>query len=288
MTDHATEPAVVDADVVEDTDTTTAGEPSTAVAVVDAAAGAIVHGAAPADIIANATEIATVLADVIEKRGLAKQLGKDPSRKYIEVSGWQALGTMLGALGGQPLHAETQWTRPIDGGWEACVEIRTPAGVVVGRAEAMCTRAERTWEHRADYALRSMAETRAESRAFRRAAGWIVTLAGYSPTPAEEIPDTPAAGAPAASEKGVQTATAAAGYVLRATGLPDDHAAKLAAGVLARLAENAGGALTTDHTNALIALGDALVQNNKAATAAATTTAAAEPQGDGDDAHGNG
>jgi hypothetical protein len=67
-----------------------------------------------------------------------------------------------------------------------------PRGVVVGRAEAMCSRSENTWRNRDDYAVRSMAETRAESRAFRRAIGWIVSIAGYNPTPAEEMPPTEA------------------------------------------------------------------------------------------------
>jgi hypothetical protein len=129
---------------------------------------------------------------------------------------------MLGALGGEALHAETVWTRPVrdpetgalvkhhytvkettkrkngdtvtreyevDGhDWEACVEVKTAAGIVVGRAEAMVSRAESTWATRSDPANRSMAETRAESRAFRRAIGWIVAIAGYNPTPAEEMP----------------------------------------------------------------------------------------------------
>jgi hypothetical protein len=59
--------------------------------------------------------------------------------------------------------------------------------VLVGSAEGMCARDEETWNDRSDYALRSMAETRAESRAYRRAVGWLVNLAGYNPTPAEEM-----------------------------------------------------------------------------------------------------
>jgi hypothetical protein len=57
----------------------------------------------------------------------------------------------------------------------------------------MVSRAEEKWSRRDDYALRSMAETRAESRAWRKAIGWIVHLAGYNPTPAEEMGHTPGA-----------------------------------------------------------------------------------------------
>lgn len=199
---------------------------SMALAVVDGTAGAIIRADQPEEILAKAHQIAKPLADLIESAGLAANVGG--RRKHVEVGGWQACGTLLGALGGLPLHAETIWTRRVqgdDGGfhrtrytatvtrwpkgkgpdkpvttttyevdgfdWEACVEIRTPGGVVVGRAEAMVSRGEETWNDRADYALRSMAETRAESRAWRKAIGWIVHLAGYNPTPAEEMGHSP-------------------------------------------------------------------------------------------------
>jgi hypothetical protein len=206
---------VIEGTVVEEPQAPAA---STALAVVDGAAGAVIRAEQPEEILAKAHQIARPLANLIEQAGLAKNLGGN--RKHVEVGGWQAAGTMLGALGGQALHAETVWTRIVrdpasgeplrrsvritkqgstaefDGyDWEACVEVRTPAGVVVGRAEAMCSRTEKTWANRDDYAVRSMAETRAESRAYRRAIGWVVHLAGYNPTPAEEIPE---------SEQGIQ------------------------------------------------------------------------------------
>jgi hypothetical protein len=194
--------------------------------------GAIIRAEQPDEIITKATTIADALKKLIDAQGLAASMGGN--RKHVEVGAWQACGSMLGALGGQPLHAETVWTRvatdpgtgmairhaytaevkhykwvngskqhastttyDVDGyDWEACVEIRTPDGTVVGRAEAMCSRAEEKWSKRDDYAVRSMAETRAESRAYRRAIGWIVHMAGYSPTPAEEMP-TPQAELPA-------------------------------------------------------------------------------------------
>src|SRR5678816_2244550 len=38
------------------------------------------------------------------------------------------------------------------------------------------------------FQLRSMAQTRAASKALRNALAWVVVLAGYRPTPAEELP----------------------------------------------------------------------------------------------------
>ncbi len=193
------------------------------------AASQYVRGGTPGEILGNAGVIAKALKDLIETQGLAAPMGG--GKKHVEVGAWQACGAMLGALGGVPLHAETIWTRrmladdgvtlqrttytatvtrypkgkgkdkpvnvttfDVDGfDWEARVEVRTPDGTVVGSAEAMCSRGESTWSERDDNALRSMAETRAESRAYRRAIGWIIHMAGYSPTPAEEMGHVPGA-----------------------------------------------------------------------------------------------
>lgn len=230
------EPPPGGADLAQEAAPPAATEPSTAVAVIEGNAGAIIRAEEPREILRKAREIAIPLAELIESAGLSVALDRrNPRRKHVEVGGWQATGALLGALGGQPLHGETVWTRPardpatgeairrtytatverkkwgnvdgrrqiietttttydVDGyDWEARVEIRTPGGVVVGIAEAMVSRTEETWNRRDEYALRSMAETRAESRAWRKATGWIVHLAGYNPTPAEEMGHTPGA-----------------------------------------------------------------------------------------------
>jgi hypothetical protein len=98
------------------------------------------------------------------------------------VEGWTLLGTMLGVF---PV---CEWTRKLDDGWEARVVAKTLAGQTVGAAEAECLRSERSWSSRDDYALRSMAQTRATSKALRQPLGFVVTLAGFEATPAEEMP----------------------------------------------------------------------------------------------------
>ena len=52
----------------------------------------------------------------------------------------------------------------------------------------MSTSGEENWQDRDDYALRSMAQTRATSKALRQPLGFVITLAGFDPTPAEEMP----------------------------------------------------------------------------------------------------
>jgi hypothetical protein len=75
-------------------------------------------------------------------------------------------------------------------GYEASFEARTLTGAVVGGAEAVCKRTEgKPWTWGADYALKSMAQTRATSKALGSALRFIITMAGYSGTPVEEMDD---------------------------------------------------------------------------------------------------
>lgn len=76
-------------------------------------------------------------------------------------------------------------------------------GQVVGWGEGRATRAEKRWVSAEDYAVASMAQTRGQSRTLRGCLGFVVSLAGYAPTPAEEADDSapespaPASAAPA-------------------------------------------------------------------------------------------
>jgi hypothetical protein len=105
---------------------------------------------------------------------------------------------------------ETEWTRQIEGGWEARVVAKTLNGQVVGAAEAMCTHSENTWRNRDEYALRSMAQTRAVSKALRLPLGFVMQLAGYEATPAEEMP-TDDGGAAASTQRRPVVTTGLAG-----------------------------------------------------------------------------
>ena len=91
---------------------------------------------------------------------------KAPSRKHIikvgrsehlMIEAWTTVGSTLG------ISPYVVWSKPLPGGngWEARAEARTVDGRIVGAAEAMVTREERNWTRAEDYALRSMAQTRA-------------------------------------------------------------------------------------------------------------------------------
>lgn len=132
----------------------------------------------PATVVEQATTAANILKDVIRKQGL---ISKISNKEYPRCEAWTLLGSMLG------IFPVLQWSRQVPGGWEARVEAKTLSGAVVGAAEALCLRSERNWKDRDDFALRSMAQTRATAKALRMPLGFVMTLAGFEPTPAEEM-----------------------------------------------------------------------------------------------------
>jgi hypothetical protein len=132
----------------------------------------------PDVVVAQAAKVAGALCEVINSQGLYVTIR---GKKYVKVEGWTLLGTMLGVF---PI---TVWSRKLEDGWEARVEARTLDGRVVGAAESMCTRAETRWRTADEYAIRSMAATRTTGKALRQPLGFVMPLAGFQETPAEEM-----------------------------------------------------------------------------------------------------
>ncbi len=169
----------------------------------------------PEEFVAGYVRISNTLSRVVREKKLYSNIqGKD----HVLVEGWTLLGSMLGVF---PV---TVWTKPVldaegnQNGWEARVEARTRDGGIVGAAEAECLRSEAMWSFnppkgkpRDDYALRSMAQTRATSKALRQPLGFVMTLAGFNATPAEEIPSEASTGPKMASRDQARRLFAIAG-----------------------------------------------------------------------------
>lgn len=142
----------------------------------------------PVEIIERASAVASALSEVLKQRGLTTKIGQ---KDHVQVEGWTLCGAMLGVF---PV---VEWTRKLENGWEARVEARTKDGAVVGAAEAECLNTETRWKSADDYAIRSMAQTRAISKALRAPLGFVVHLAGFAATPLEEmVADEPSAPRP--------------------------------------------------------------------------------------------
>lgn len=130
-----------------------------------------------------ASKMATVLKDIIEKQGLSVSL-RNGKEKYVTVEGWNTLGTMLGICpvteNVEPFPTNAKY------GFKARVSLYMSNGNRLATAEAVATS---VGFQKDEFAVYSMAQTRATGKAYRMALSWIMKLAGYEVTPAEEMPE---------------------------------------------------------------------------------------------------
>lgn len=141
-----------------------------------------IHGHGAGDLIASATETAKHLAGLVEKQKLYSVI---QGRKFVRCEGWTTLAVMMGVL---PREISND---PIPGttGYKAVIAlVRVADGVELTRASAQCGADEETWAKRPAYARQSMAATRATGKACRMAFSWVMQMAGFEPTPEEEMP----------------------------------------------------------------------------------------------------
>ncbi len=149
-------------------------------------------------------------------------------------------------------------TEPVDGGYKATVEARTADGRVIGRADALCTKHEKRgpWQSADDYARLSMAQTRATSKALKGPLGFVVSLAGFAATPAEEMTFAePEPAAPPPASNGRKLSPRQREMVRGAIADLDQNEALLFAAVGVGSAEE----LTSDHAKQIRVLLDAAI-----------------------------
>jgi hypothetical protein len=182
---------------------TTAVEVGTEVAVVEHHQPAgLFRTEDPVEVVEKAVRVADALKAVIVSKQLFTMI---QGKAHVGVEGWTLLGSMLGVT------AVCTHTEKLDDvTWKATVEARDQHGRVVGQADALCSGREKRgpWKNADDYARCSMAQTRATSKALKGPLGFVLSLAGYATTPAEEMtfaePDlpTPVSSSPAQASGG--------------------------------------------------------------------------------------
>ena len=154
----------------------------------------------PAEKLTQAKKYAVELANLIDKNNLFSMI---KSKKYVLCEGWTALAGLLGVF------ANTDYCKRRDDEKDACIYdarvfLQTTDGRIIATAESVCSSRENNWRNRDEYAIKSMAQTRATAKACRLAFSWIMVLAGYEPTPAEEMDNSDSSGSDdTASEKQV-------------------------------------------------------------------------------------
>lgn len=159
----------------------------------------------PVEVLENARTAAKALMTVVEQK-------KHPvimnGEQYLEFEDWQTVGQFYG-YAVKTLDAIPVEVNDSKGAKAAALLINMKTGEVVGGAEAYCMRDEPKWNTRPKYEyqgegedrkrvqvgeepvpwfqLASMAQTRAGAKAYRNRLAWVAVLAGYRPTPAEEM-----------------------------------------------------------------------------------------------------
>lgn len=130
-----------------------------------------------------ARKVAKLLKDIIDQRPKKVIIN---GKQYIDFEAYQTIASFYGYSVG------TEWTMPIvvsDNiiGYSAKANVFNKEGRLVSSAESSCTKDEDNWKNKPDFQVRSMAQTRACVKALRNVFAWVVVLAGYEPSPAEEM-----------------------------------------------------------------------------------------------------
>ena len=111
--------------------------------------------------------------DVARARGFVRKYGEGQQHEFYGLPAWQLLGLTYGLV------PYLEWSRQIDGGWEARSVVKTRDGQEVSAAEAMCLRSEPNRRNASEHTLRAMASTRANRNALRSCLGAALVLAGF-------------------------------------------------------------------------------------------------------------
>ena len=127
------------------------------------------------------------MAQVLKQHIVNQKLYTPISGKnYAHVEGWQFAGGLLGIYPKVARIENLSDTKEIK--WLAEVHIIERAtDKVIGVGIAICSNKESKKKNFDEYAILSMAQTRAIGKAYRNLIGWVMKLAGYEATPSEEM-----------------------------------------------------------------------------------------------------
>ena len=138
---------------------------------------------APKQVLAEAQEAAKALQSVIAQ---SPTVVKFNGKSYLSFEHWQTCGRFYGVT------AKVVSTEPVEmdgvkGFISRAEAINTQTGQVISAAESMCMNDEPNWSKKPLFQLRSMAQTRSCAKALRNVLAWVVVLAGYEASVAEEM-----------------------------------------------------------------------------------------------------
>lgn len=140
----------------------------------------------PKEVLERASRAAKAIQDIVSKNP-KKVIIK--GEQYLKFEDWQTIGEFYRVT------PKIEWSRfiEVDGnkGYEAKANVVDSAtGRIISSAEAMCLSNEGFWGQKSLNQMRSNAQTRAAAKALKMRLSHIAVMAGYSPTPAEEMDES--------------------------------------------------------------------------------------------------
>ena len=128
-------------------------------------------------------ELSKDLSRLIKDKGLSSSI---QGKQFVNVEGWQFAGASLGLM---PIITETtDMSKEDEIRYQAKCEVRNiTTGQLMAVGIALCSNKEKTKRYFDEYAILSMAQTRAIGKAYRNLLAWLMKAAGFEATPAEEM-----------------------------------------------------------------------------------------------------
>jgi hypothetical protein len=135
------------------------------------------------------------LQDFVDKQQLSIEI---VGKRYVLMEGWQFVAALdnvipkvvkVENLSGdyEEFLPNGQTIKRKEIKWLVEVEVYDKNGNVVSKGFGLASSKEAKRRGQDEYAILSMAQTRAIAKALRNRYGWLMKLAGYEPTPAEEM-----------------------------------------------------------------------------------------------------
>lgn len=131
---------------------------------------------------AEVLEMATVLKNYIVHQRLYTYI---KGKNYAHVDGWQFAGFLSGMTAA--VEEETNLSNDKEIKWKVRARLYQGNEQTPHVGVAICSNKETSKKSFDEYAVLSMAQTRAIGKAYRNRIGWIMKLAGYESSPSEEM-----------------------------------------------------------------------------------------------------
>lgn len=135
--------------------------------------------------LAATKKLATELTKFIDDNRLSTNIA---GKKYVMVEGWQFAGSQLNLVAIVNDAEDITKDGSTELRYKATAEvIHIATNTLVSRGFAICSNKESKKKSFDEYAVASMAQTRAIGKAYRNNLSWLIKMAGFEGTPREEI-----------------------------------------------------------------------------------------------------